>query len=160
MVVCESSPKFSSPPFCSSPRSSYFYSLLPTCSGVSFAVASSHQLHFQCLEVPTYVLNACVCVGFQVPTTLMLVHCWQELHEFMILHHDEHTLKFFTFASTMIARECKFKYFCRFLFIYLFLFVFYSFSNLRVSCEYFMCAYILGDFVQFYTITKVSMTTC
>jgi hypothetical protein len=137
-------------------KSSYFYSLFPTCGGVSFAVASSHQLHFQCLEVPTYVLNACVRVGFQVPTTLMLVCCWQELHEFMILHHDERALKFFTFASATIAREYKFKYFCRFCLFS----VFYNSSNLQGSCEYFMCANFLGDFMQFYTITRVSMKTC
>jgi hypothetical protein len=129
MVVHESSPKFSSPPFCSSPRSSYFYSLSSTCGVVLFVVASSHQLHFQCLEVPTYVLNACVHVAFQVPTTLMLVRCWQELNKFMILHHDECALKFFTFASATIAREYKFKYFCRFCLF----FVFYSSSILQGS---------------------------
>jgi hypothetical protein len=69
MVVYESSLELFSPPFYSSLGSSYFYFLLSTCNGVSFIVASSHQLHFQCLEVPTYVLNACVCAGFQVPTT-------------------------------------------------------------------------------------------
>ncbi len=129
MVVYESSPKFSSPTFCSLPRSSYFYSLSSTCDGVLFVVASSHQLYFQCLEVPTYVLNACVHVGFQVPTTLILMCCWQEPNKFMILHHDECALKFFTFASPTIAREYKFKYFCRFCLF----FVFYSFAILRGS---------------------------
>jgi hypothetical protein len=66
---------FTSPPFYSSLGSSYFCSLLPTCDGISFAIAFSHQLHFQCLEVPTYVLNACAHACFQIPMTLTLVRC-------------------------------------------------------------------------------------
>jgi len=74
--------------------------------GVPFAVASSCQLHFQCLEVSSYVLNACVHVVFQVPTTFALVHCWWELHQFVILHRNERALEFFfTFANATIARE-------------------------------------------------------
>jgi hypothetical protein len=74
----------------------------------------------------------------------------------MILHHDERALKFFTFASATIAREYKFKYFCRFCLFSMF----YNSSNFRGSCEYLMCANIVGDFVQFYTITRVSMIAC
>jgi hypothetical protein len=71
------------------------------------------------LEVPTDVLNACVHVGFQVPTTFALVHCWWELHKFVILHRNEHALKFFfIFANATIAREYKFKYFFRVLFVF------------------------------------------
>jgi hypothetical protein len=130
----ENLPKLSSPPFYSLPRSSHFYFLLPTCNGVLFVVAPNHQLHFQCLEVATYVLNACVHVGFQVLTTLTLVHCRQELHKFMIYHHDEHASKFFfTFVSPTIVREHKFKYFLRFCLFSMF----YNSSNFQKSCEYF-----------------------
>jgi hypothetical protein len=73
MVVYENSTKTTSPPFYLSLRSSLFYLFLPTCNGFPLVVASSRQLHFQSLEVPTYVLNVCVHVGFQVPTILALM---------------------------------------------------------------------------------------
>jgi hypothetical protein len=62
-------------------------------------------LHFQCLEVPTYVLNPCVHACFQVPMTFPLMRCQWKFHIFMILHHNECALKFFTFVNATIVRE-------------------------------------------------------